>query len=202
MFTGIVEGTGTIVERSETDDGLRLRIESSIFDDLTHGQSIAISGVCLTVEEYGETWIETFLAEETRDVTYLGELEIGDLVNIERAMPADGRFDGHIVQGHVDSTVTVNDIMTVDEDWRFQFDTPAQTEYLVPKGSVALDGISLTIASLEADSFEVAIIPETYELTTLSEKSPGDPVHVEYDVLAKYVDRMLAADSSPAAGRQ
>ena len=191
MFTGIVEGTGRIVERNETAEGLRLRIESDILEDLSSGQSIAISGVCLTVEEYGPGCMETFLAEETREVTYLGELAVGDVVNLERAMPADGRFDGHVVQGHVDGTVEVTDVETVDDDWRFTFSRPADDQYLVSKGSIALDGISLTIAALNESTFEVAIIPETYALTTLSEKSPGDPVHVEYDVIAKYVERML-----------
>ncbi|MFP4217556.1 MAG: riboflavin synthase [Salinarchaeum sp.] len=191
MFTGIVEGTGRIVERNATAEGLRLRIESDILEDLSSGQSIAISGVCLTVEEYGPGWMETFLAEETREVTYLGELAVGDVVNLERAMPADGRFDGHVVQGHVDGTVEVTDVETIDDDWRFTFSRPVDDQYLVSKGSIALDGISLTIAALNESTFEVAIIPETYALTTLSEKSPGDPVHVEYDVIAKYVERML-----------
>lgn len=191
MFTGIVEGTGEIIEREESTDGLRLQIAVPFGDELSHGQSIAISGVCLTVEAHGDSWFETFLAEETRNVTYLGELDIGDEVNIERAMPADGRYDGHIVQGHVDGVTTVTDVSSVDEDWRFTFDTPEMSQYLVSKGSIAIDGISLTIAELREDTFDVAIIPETYELTTLSEKQPGDPVHIEYDVIAKYVEGML-----------
>ncbi len=201
MFTGIVEGTGRIVERNETAEGLRVRIEADVLEDLTTGQSVAISGVCLTVEDHGPGWMETFLAEETREVTYLGELSVGDVVNLERAMPADGRFDGHVVQGHVDGTVEVLDIEAIDDDWRFIFSWPADDQYLVSKGSIALDGISLTIAALNESTFEVAIIPETYELTTLSEKTPGDPVHVEYDVIAKYVERMLG-ESAAAGARQ
>lgn len=201
MFTGIVEGTGRIVERNETAEGLRVRIEADVLEDLTTGQSVAISGVCLTVEDHGPGWMETFLAEETREVTYLGELSVGDVVNLERAMPADGRFDGHVVQGHVDGTVEVLDIEAIDDDWRFTFSWPADDQYLVSKGSIALDGISLTIAALNESTFEVAIIPETYELTTLSEKTPGDPVHVEYDVIAKYVERMLG-ESAAAGARQ
>ncbi|WP_017341971.1 riboflavin synthase [Halorubrum sp. T3] len=216
MFTGIVEGTGTVRERTETDDGLRLRIGVDGFDDLHHGQSISVSGVCLTVEEYGVDggadeashgddaaggsdaaddepgWFEVFLASETVAKTYLGDVREGDAVNVERAMPADGRFDGHVVQGHVDTVAEVRGIERVGEDWRFTFAIPeGHGDYLVDKGSVTLDGISLTVAEKRGDEFDVAIIPTTYDLTTLSEKSVGDPVHLEVDVIAKYVENML-----------
>ncbi|MYL67932.1 riboflavin synthase [Halorubrum distributum] len=204
MFTGIVEGTGAVRDRTETDDGLRLRIGVDGFDDLHHGQSISVSGVCLTVEEYGESsdagdddsdggdWFEVFLASETVAKTYLGEVREGDAVNVERAMPADGRFDGHVVQGHVDTVAEVTGIERVGEDWRFTFEIPeGHGDYLVDKGSVTLDGISLTVAEKRDGEFDVAIIPTTYDLTTLSEKSVGDPVHLEVDVIAKYVENML-----------
>lgn len=191
MFTGIVEDTGRIAERTKTADGLRLRIEAPWLDALDRGQSISVSGVCLTVEDHDEGWFETFLAAETREKTYLGELSVGDQVNIERAMPANGRFDGHIVQGHVDGVAQIEEIATVDEDWRFRFEHPDDPQYLVEKGSITLDGISLTIAAIDDDGFEVAIIPETYELTSLSEKAAGDSVHVEYDVIAKYVEQLV-----------
>jgi riboflavin synthase len=213
MFTGIVEGTGTVRARTETDDGLRLRIGVDGFDDLHHGQSISVSGVCLTVEEYGSDgdvadddtatdgdnaadgggeWFEVFLASETVAKTYLGDVREGDAVNVERAMPADGRFDGHVVQGHVDTVAEVTGIERVGEDWRFTFAIPeGHGDYLVDKGSVTLDGISLTVAEKRDGEFDVAIIPTTYELTTLSERSVGDPVHLEVDVIAKYVENML-----------
>ena len=201
MFTGIVEGTGTVRERTETDDGLRLRIGVDGFDDLHHGQSISVSGVCLTVEEHGSDdggttdggdWFSVFLASETVAKTYLGGIEAEDAVNVERAMPADGRFDGHVVQGHVDTIAEVTGIERVGEDWRFTFATPeGHGDYLVDKGSVTLDGISLTVAEKRAGEFDVAVIPTTYDLTTLSEKSVGDPVHLEVDVIAKYVENML-----------
>ena len=203
MFTGIVEGTGTVRERTETADGLRLRIGVEGFDDLHHGQSISVSGVCLTVEEYGEAgdeesdadgggWFEVFLASETVAKTYLGDVREGDAVNVERAMPADGRFDGHVVQGHVDTVAEVTGIERVGEDWRFTFAIPeGHADYLVDKGSVTLDGISLTVAEKRETEFDVAIIPTTYELTTLSEKSVGDPIHLEVDVIAKYVENMV-----------
>ena len=194
MFTGIVEETGEIVGRTATDEGLRLRIAADeVAEGLSHGQSISVSGACLTVERYEEgDWFEVFLAAETVAKTYLEELSEGETVNVERAMPADGRFDGHVVQGHVDAVATVQNVETVGEDWFFEFRLPeGYDRYVVEKGSITLDGISLTVADLEDDRVTVAIIPTTYELTTLSEKEPGDPVHLEVDVLAKYVERLL-----------
>ncbi len=195
MFTGIVEETGSIADVTDDDGGRRLRIRAS-FDDLHHGQSISVSGVCLTVEEYGEDgsgpWFTVFLANETVSKTYLGTVEQGDVVNLERALAADGRFDGHLVQGHVDTTTEVTAVERVGDDWWFEFALPEGFErYVVSKGSVALDGISLTVAERGDETFSVAIIPTTYELTALSVKEPGDPVHVEVDVVAKYVESMI-----------
>lgn len=206
MFTGIVEETGEIVGVSEAPDGRRLRIAAGdVLSDLEPGASINVSGVCLTVEEIGstaelagfvgatDTYVTVFVAAETASVTYLDTVVPGDEVNLERALAADERLDGHIVQGHVDTTATVTAIDRVGEDWQFSFSIPTgYSRYLARKGAVALDGISLTIADRSADSFEVAIVPTTYDRTTLSEKTPGDPVHVEIDVLARYVDRVLA----------
>ena len=196
MFTGIVEETGEIAARERTDDGLRLRIAADeVATGLEHGQSVSVSGACLTVEAYEEAaWFEVFLASETVERTYLGDLSVGDAVNLERAMPADGRFDGHVVQGHVDAVATITGIESVEEDWFFEFELPeGYDRYVVEKGSITLDGISLTVADLSEESgrVTVAIIPTTYDLTTLSEKSVGDPVHLEVDVLAKYVERLL-----------
>jgi len=201
MFTGIVETAGRVVAVEDDAGGRRLRVRASGLDDLHHGQSISVSGVCLTVEAFesgskadDDRWFEVFLAGETVDKTYLGDVSVGDAVNIERAMAADGRFDGHVVQGHVDTVTTVSDIEQVGDDWRFTFELPdGYGQYIVDKGSICLDGISLTVAAIdrEAGCFEVAIIPTTYELTTLREKSAGDPAHVEVDVIAKYVENML-----------
>mgnify|MGYP006281684309 CR=1 FL=1 len=193
MFTGIVEGTGEVVGVDVTEEGRRLRIRHE-FDAVEHGQSISVSGVCLTVEAYGDDWFSVFLASETVEKTYLGTVEAGDPVNLERAMPADGRFDGHIVQGHVDGVATVEAVERVGDDWWFEFALPPDLgRYVVSKGSIALDGISLTVADLDDDAgtVAVAIIPTTYDLTTLSAKEPGDPVHVEVDVVAKYVERLV-----------
>lgn len=193
MFTGIVEATGRITRVSDTPDGRRVRIETDAFDDYAQGQSIAVSGVCLTVEEYGPGWFSVFTASETLAATTLSDVKAGDRANLERALPADGRLDGHLVQGHVDTTTTVEAIESVGEDWRFSFALPAGYErFVAPKGSVALDGISLTVASVDDDAgtFDVAIIPTTYDETTLSERSVGDAVNVEIDVVARYVDRL------------
>jgi riboflavin synthase len=196
MFTGIVEGPGRVVAARDESGGRRLRIRPAFeLGDLHHGQSIAVSGVCLTVEAFDadDPWFEVFLAEETVEKTYLGAVAEGDRVNLERALPADGRFDGHLVQGHVDTTAAVTAVEQVGEDWRFEFSLPdSVARYVVEKGSVALDGISLTVAAREDDRFAVAIIPTTYDLTTLSSKSVGDPVHVEVDVVAKYVENMVS----------
>jgi riboflavin synthase len=191
MFTGIVEETAEILAVEVTEEGRRLRFATT-FDGLEIGQSISVSGACLTVEEYGPDWFEVFTATETIERTYLGELETGDVVNLERALPADGRFDGHFVQGHVDATATVTKIEQIGDDWEFAFSLPADlAPYVVEKGSITVDGISLTVASHDDDEFAVAIIPETYEITTLSEKSVGDPVHLEVDVIAKYVESLV-----------
>jgi riboflavin synthase len=191
MFTGIVEETGEILAVDDGDDGRRLRIGTT-FEGLDVGQSISVSGACLTVEEHGEGWFSLFLSEETVERTYLGTVGVGDVVNLERAMPADGRLDGHFVQGHVDATSEVVGVERVGEDWRYTFAIPAsQAGYVVEKGSIAIDGISLTVADCDSGSFGVAIIPETHDLTTLSEKSVGDPVHLEVDVVAKYVESLL-----------
>jgi riboflavin synthase len=194
MFTGIVEETGEIVEIEDTDAGRRLRIGTT-FSDLTGGQSISVDGACLTVEDHvdGE-WFSVFLAAETLDRTTFDSVAEGEGVNLERALAADERFDGHVVQGHVDGTTEVVEVERIGEDWAYTFELPPGLEqYVVEKGSIALDGISLNVASLDeaAGTFSVAIIPTTYHETTLSETEAGDPVHVEVDVFAKYVERML-----------
>lgn len=191
MFTGIVEETGEVRSVETDEGGRRLRIGTN-FRGLSEGQSISVSGACLTVEEYGDGWFSLFLAEETVARTYLGELEAGDAVNLERALRADSRLDGHFVQGHVDGTGEVVDVERIGEDWQYTFSLPeSQAAYVVEKGSIAVDGISLTVAERDTETFSVAIVPETYELTTLSEKSAGDPVHLEVDVIAKYVESLV-----------
>jgi riboflavin synthase len=204
MFTGIVEETGEIVDIEDSDAGRRLRIATG-FEGLTGGQSISVDGACLTVEEHADgEWFSVFLAAETLERTTFDSASEGQEVNLERALAADERFDGHVVQGHVDGTTEIVDIERVGDDWAYTFELPPGLEqYVVEKGSIALDGISLTVATLDdaGGTFSVAIIPTTYHETTLSAKEPGDPVHVEVDVFAKYVERMLGmAERDAEAG--
>lgn len=206
MFTGIVEETGAVLSTDTTDGGRWLDIEGSFAADLSAGQSIAVNGCCLTVEDHDADSFELFLSAETIERTYLGEIDRGDHVNLERALAVNDRFDGHIVQGHVDATATITAIESVGDDWTFEFTLPdGLTQYVVEKGSVTIDGISLTVATRSSDdrngdaaTFSTAIIPTTYELTTLSEKDVGDPVHIETDVLAKYTERLLTHDDTAA----
>lgn len=191
MFTGIVETTGEISEIRDEAGGRRVRVETNL-DGLTHGQSIAVNGTCLTVEAVENGTVTLFCSTETLSRTTLSVVEPGDHLNLERALPADGRFDGHVVQGHVDATAEVVDIERVDDDWEFTVSLPESVaRYVVEKGSIALDGISLTVADLRENTISVAVIPATYHLTTMSEMEPGDAVNVEVDVIAKYVERLL-----------
>jgi riboflavin synthase len=195
MFTGIVEETGTVESVERNEEGVRFLIGASFVPE--RGASIAINGACLTAEKADDEGFEVFVSEETLRKTWLGELEEGEAVNLERAMPADGRFDGHIVQGHVDTTARVTDVRQIGEDWEYVFEVPEGYErYVVKKGSVTLDGISLTIAELSDDSFTVAIIPETRRVTNLSEKEKGDPVNFEVDIVAKYVESTLDSENT------
>ena len=201
MFTGIVHGTGTIADVEKTPDGRRIRIEAAEGEgvalpaDLETGASLSVAGVCLTVEDHGPDWFEAFLASETLDRTTLGDRTTGDRVNLEPALPADGRFDGHLVQGHVDTTTTLAGRTPEGEDWTFTWDLPETiAPYVAEKGSIALDGVSLTVADRRASTFTTAIVPETLERTTFDDLGPGDAVNVEVDVVAKYVGRLLAAD--------
>ncbi|MFB6162443.1 MAG: riboflavin synthase [Halococcoides sp.] len=207
MFTGIVETTGEVLAIEDDEGGRRLTIEAPF--DVSEGQSIAVEGVCLTVEEFDADTFTVFLAEETLDRTFFDVLSVGDPVNLERAMPADGRFDGHVVQGHVDGTGEISAIESVGEDWTYSVSIPTDlSQYVVEKGSIAVDGISLTVAREAGETgrqdrggdaatheIDIAIIPETHAVTSLSEKSVGDPVHLEVDVIAKYVENMLAGES-------
>jgi riboflavin synthase len=202
VFTGIVADTGRVVERSVDGDGLRLRIgEAPLLGDATPGDSVAVSGVCLTVEATGVDWIAVFAGRETRDRTTIGALQSGDFVNLERALPADGRFEGHVVQGHVDATAELIDREQVGGDWRYTWSLPADAApFVVEKGSIALDGVSLTVAHVGDDRFDTSLVPETLERTTLDALAPGDRVNVEYDAIARYVAGVLEArDDSDGA---
>jgi len=200
MFTGIVEATGAVTAVDATADGRRLRIRAPFAADLEDGESVSVSGACLTVEGRDADAFSVFLAEETLARTTLGDLEVGGGVNLERALAVDGRFDGHVVQGHVDGTTEVTDVRPVGEDWTYDFALPPDlARYVVEKGSITIDGVSLTVAGLAEETFSVAIIPTTHAETTLGVREPGDAVNVEVDVLAKYVERLLEARTTDAA---
>ncbi len=187
MFTGIVETIGTAASVSDA----HIRIVSDL-KDLVVGESIAVNGVCLTVTEPEAGAFTADISEETARRTSLGALMPGTKVNLERAMPADGRFGGHIVQGHVDGVGNLAELEQLEGSTEMWFRIPIELErYLVPKGSVTVEGVSLTVASLESGRFSVALIPHTLVSTTFGTKLPGDPVNIEVDVLAKYVERLL-----------
>lgn len=191
MFTGIIESTGTVVSQGKG----RLSLGNVAFGaELTLGESVAVNGCCLTVVEFGAGHCAFDLLAETLQVTNLGGLNPGGIVNLERAMRADTRFSGHFVQGHVDTTVEVLNYQAQGADHEYTVALPVDfRNLLVHKGSICLDGISLTIASLTADTVTAWITPHTHAVTSLCQMSAGRRVNVEFDMLAKYLDRMLSA---------
>jgi riboflavin synthase len=187
VFTGIVEELG----RVESRRGSRLRIGArTVLEGSGMGASIAVNGCCLTLVGAGDDWWETDVSDETYSRTNLGSLNEGDRVNLERPMALGDRLGGHMVLGHVDG---VGEVVSAAPNLVVRI--PAHlTRYLVEKGSVTVDGISLTAFNLSGDTFEVAVIPHTMEVTTLGSRSPGDKVNIEMDVLAKHVERLMARD--------
>lgn len=196
MFTGLVQETGEVIEIKGAGEGKRIVIEAGrFFDDDTEGDSINVSGACLTIEEFTETGAEFFLAQETLEKTWFSELEEGDHVNLEKALKAQDRMGGHIVQGHVESVVEVKDIEELKQGWNMTFAMSKGLEdYLVDKGFIALEGISLTLAEVTDEKFSVTIIPETWKETNLSEKKEGDLVNIETDVMARYAEKMITRE--------
>jgi riboflavin synthase len=194
MFTGIVEELGEIVAIQRSDDSAVVRVRGPLVtSDASHGASIAVNGVCLTVVDHdGETFSVDVMGE-TLDRSSLGSLQPGVKVNLERAMTASARFDGHIVQGHVDGTARVLARIPGDR-WEVVELTlpPALSRYVVEKGSITVDGVSLTVSAVTDDTFSVSLIPTTLELTTLGHRDVGDLVNLEVDVIAKYVERLLS----------
>jgi len=194
MFTGIVAELGRLIGLdSLSDDAARLRISGpAVLADAGPGDSIAVNGVCLTVVTTDSTEFTADVMRETLVRSSLGSLEVGDAVNLERPMSANGRFDGHIVQGHVDGTAAML-AREHSENWDVVgFALPAElAKYVVEKGSITVDGVSLTVSGLGDDWFEVSLIPTTLSHTTLGRIEPGDLVNLEVDVVAKYVERMM-----------
>lgn len=193
MFTGIVEAVGTVAAVEPRGDVVRLVVdEPRLAAEVGLGDSVAVNGACLTVAEAGSGALRFDAIRETLERTSTGALAPGDRVNLERAMRADARFDGHIVQGHVDEAGTIREWRRAGEDVRLFVQTSiAFANGLVEKGSVTIDGVSLTVVGVAVDGFDVALIPHTLAVTTLGDCSVGDSVNLEGDVLGKYVKRYL-----------
>lgn len=202
MFTGIVEELGTIARLDRGTDSARLTVRGPLVtSDATHGASIAVNGVCLTVVEHADGEFTVDVMAETLSRSSLGSLRAGDRVNLERAMAAGGRFGGHVVQGHVDGTAQVLERVPGDRWEVVRLSLPAGlARYVVEKGSITVDGVSLTVASIDDTSFTVSLIPTTLDLTTLGHKGIGDLVNLEVDVLAKYVERLMSAPTAKDPG--
>ena len=202
MFTGLIEDVGHVGAVAPAPGGYRLRITTALAGELSPGDSLAVNGVCLTVTGIAGGEVGADIGPETARVTTLGRLRAGDHVNLERAMRADSRFGGHFVQGHVDATATLDAIRADGESHWVTVGFPAPLAGLfVPKGSVTVDGISLTIAALATTSFDVMIIPFTWTHTNLSSRRPGDTVNLECDMVGKYVARSVALfGATPSAG--
>ncbi len=193
MFTGVVEELGTVIEVGARGDGLRLVIAAkTVLSDVARGASIAVNGCCLTVVDHAPDSWATDVQPESLRCTDLGQLRVGDRVNLERPVRLTDRLDGHLVQGHVEVTGTIIDRCTEDGgSVRMRFAAPPSARrYMIGKGSVAVDGVSLTVASLDPGGFSVALIPHTLEVTTLGSKADGAAVNLEPDMIAKYVERL------------
>ncbi|MFI9463176.1 riboflavin synthase [Streptomyces xiamenensis] len=193
MFTGIVEELGEVAAIETRGDSVRLRLRGPLVSDgAAHGDSIAVNGVCLTVTDTGDGTFSADVMAETLKRSSLGALTTGSRVNLERPMALGGRLGGHLVQGHVDGTGTVL-AREPAEHWELvTVSLPAElSRYVVDKGSITVDGVSLTVVEAGEDRFTISLIPTTLELTTLGIKQPGDPVNLEVDVIAKYVERMV-----------
>jgi riboflavin synthase len=199
MFTGLIQDIGEVASVAAGSDGARLRIVTRLGAEIASGDSVAVSGVCLTATSADASGFETEAMNQTLDVTALGGLEAGSRVNLEPAMKASDRLGGHIVQGHADG---VGEVLSVAEDGfarRLRVSLgPELIRYVVEKGSIALDGVSLTVAALGEDWAEVSLIPETLERTTIGQAAVGDKLNVECDVVAKYVERL----ATPFAGKE
>jgi riboflavin synthase len=193
MFTGIIEEVGEIAAVDDSSGFRTLRVRAnSILEGVSAGASIAVNGVCLTVRQHDKSSFTAELSRETLDRTSLKDLAAGAIVNLERPMRADGRFGGHIVQGHVDGVGKIHQFSREGDNWNLQIEFPASAvRYIVEKGSITVDGISLTVAAVKPRMLDIAIIPHTFENTNLKRAAAGDVVNLEFDIIAKYVERML-----------
>lgn len=201
MFTGLVEEVGKVLSLSGDKGTKRLTVAASQLPrEMKKGDSIAVSGVCLTAVAIKRSSIGFDLAVETLDRTSLSRLAKGTLVNLELPMKAGGRMGGHIVQGHVDGVARFLGLQKIEgkDDYWLRIEIPAElAKYVVFKGSIAVEGISLTVAQIEGREVTIAIIPHTYEMTNLKQFQPGDPMNIEVDIIAKYAEKMLLGQAAP-----
>lgn len=192
MFTGIIESVGEVIGIEKSGTNLTFTISSVLAPELKVDQSVSHNGVCLTVVHANPTSYRVTAIDETLQKTNLGALQIGSRVNLERCMPANGRFDGHIVQGHVDQVAVCTSVQAQEGSWLFDFKYDAGLGNItVEKGSISINGISLTVFNSTDDAFRVAIIPYTYENTNFNILKPGDTVNLEFDIIGKYLKKML-----------
>ncbi|WP_080239006.1 riboflavin synthase [Spirosoma rigui] len=194
MFTGIIETTGLVSGIEAEGTNLTFRMESALASELKIDQSVSHNGVCLTVTSVADGSYTVTAVDETLRKTNLGQVKPGDRVNLERCMPATGRFDGHIVQGHVDQTGICTGVQDMNGSWLydFRYDVDAADNVTVEKGSICINGVSLTVFNSEPNQFRVTIIPYTYEHTNFRELKAGDTVNLEFDIVGKYIKKMLA----------
>lgn len=194
MFTGIIETTGLVAGIEAEGTNLTFRIESLMASELKIDQSVSHNGVCLTVTSVSDGSYTVTAVDETLQKTNLGQLQIGDRVNLERCMPANGRFDGHIVQGHVDQTGVCTYVEDLNGSWLFdfQYDPDLAGNVTVEKGSICINGVSLTVFNSHHDGFRVTIIPYTHEHTNFKDLKPRDVVNLEFDIVGKYIKKMLS----------
>ena len=196
MFTGIVEHRGSVLSVESANGGMRLVVDTGPLPQIELGGSIAVNGVCLTGVESGPGRIAVDVVRETLSRSTLGDLKPGDPVNLERPMAADGRFDGHIVQGHVDGVGVIAAVEPEGQGKRIRLRVPdVLSRYVIEKGSITVDGVSLTVAAVEGDEVEVALIPHSLQVTTLGLRAVGEKVNLEVDLVAKYVEKLLKAGS-------
>jgi riboflavin synthase len=193
MFSGIVEEAASVVKLEKDRENLHITMECSFVNELKIDQSISHNGVCLTVVRMDDNTYTVTAIKETLNKTNLGSLEIGSKVNLERSTKLDGRLDGHMVQGHVDQTAVCSKVEEADGSWYYTFEyEPAQDDYMtVEKGSVSVNGVSLTVVNSQERSFQVAIIPFTWEITNFHQIKPGTVVNIEFDILGKYIARIV-----------
>jgi riboflavin synthase len=192
MFTGLVEDLGTVAAVDRTADGARVTISSPLARELGEGDSVSVNGVCLTAVGICEDRFGAFVIPETLRHSSLDELDAGARVNLELPVKVESRLGGHIVQGHVDGVGVVAEVRVEGASRVVRIDTdPALLRYVVHKGSITVDGVSLTVSAVDDDGFEISLIPETLERTTLGRVAAGDPVNLEVDVVAKYVEKLM-----------